>query len=196
MDKESNQLTPCICQNFISGRVVMLGYMNEEAEALTLKTRKVTFFSRSKNRLWTKGERSGNFLELLSFTKDCDGDSILCQVIPRGPTCHSGEESCFSQGSDTFLERLRATINSRISNPHNESYIGSLRNGGVARVAQKVGEEGVEVALAGVLGQGLPEESADLLFHLLILLQMKDFSLDTVVNILFERSGMKYERLI
>lgn len=188
MYSQANQLIPCICQNYITGRVLMLGYMNEEAIDHTLQTRLVTFFSRSKNRLWTKGESSGNFLNLVSLTRDCDSDSILCQVIPKGVTCHTGEESCFAEGSSTFLGSLSRLISSRAQMKEKESYVSTLVQSGVQRVAQKVGEEGVEVALAAVTDGELSEESADLLFHLLVLLSVKEVSVETVLGVLYQRS--------
>jgi phosphoribosyl-ATP pyrophosphohydrolase/phosphoribosyl-AMP cyclohydrolase len=188
MDQDTNQLLPCICQNFITGRVLMLGYMNDEAITQTLQTRQVTFYSRSKQRLWTKGESSGNFLDLVSLARDCDQDSILCQVIPRGVTCHTGEESCFGDGSSSFLATLSGVIANRTTGTDEESYVRTLVKSGVERVAQKVGEEGVEVAIAAVSGQDVPEEAADLLFHLLVLLYTKNVPIESIFLILYKRS--------
>jgi phosphoribosyl-ATP pyrophosphohydrolase/phosphoribosyl-AMP cyclohydrolase len=193
MYSETNQLIPCIFQNFITGRVLMLGYMNDEAIDHTLKSRQVTFFSRSKNRLWTKGESSGNYLDLVSLTKDCDQDSILCQVIPRGVTCHTGQESCFANGSTTFLRTLSDVIDSKAQGTDEKSYVKSLVASGVQRVAQKVGEEGVEVALSAVSGKELPEEAADLLFHLLVLLCVKEQPIESIFRILYERSCINFD---
>ena len=179
-------LLPAIVQHWRSGAVLMLGYMNADALAQTQQTGKVTFFSRSKQRLWTKGETSGHFLLLKSLRGDCDNDTILVQAEPIGPTCHKGTQSCFGDGSEpplAFLAELDALIAQRESERPTGSYTTKLFDGGVRRIAQKVGEEGVETALAAVAQEAndLRSESADLIFHLLVLLRARGVEFADVI---------------
>lgn len=187
-----NGLVPAIVQDALSGKILMQGYMNEEALAKTQETGMVTFFSRSKNRLWTKGETSGNFMELVSVAVDCDGDSILVKANPRGPVCHTGADTCFFEVNSSktgFIDQLRAIIKDRKKNPTDKSYTASLFAKGINKIAQKVGEEAVEIVIEAkddnknlFLG-----EAADLLFHYLILLEAKGYELDEVMEVLIER---------
>jgi phosphoribosyl-ATP pyrophosphohydrolase/phosphoribosyl-AMP cyclohydrolase len=185
-------LIPAIIQHSETNQVLMLGYMNEEALDITNKTGLVTFFSRSRNKIWTKGETSGNFLQLVSMIIDCDNDTLLIKVLPKGPVCHNGTVSCFDEDKFTntsFLSKLEEIIKSRKSKDESESYTAKLLNGPLRRIAQKVGEEGVETALASVTETDgkLISESADLLYHLLVLLQAKNLELSDVVNELNKR---------
>ncbi|WP_194755302.1 bifunctional phosphoribosyl-AMP cyclohydrolase/phosphoribosyl-ATP diphosphatase HisIE [Aliidiomarina indica] len=189
-------LLPCMVQDFESGRLLMQGYMNEEALQSTLSSGNVTFFSRSKQRLWTKGESSGHTLKLVSLTADCDNDAILALAHPQGPTCHLGNECCWSpeeQPVASELIELERTIAARkaalAAGDAGSSYTAKLLSDGIRRCAQKVGEEGVEVALAAVAqdDDALLNESADLLYHLLVVLQARDLSLTDVVNTLRSR---------
>ena len=185
-------LLPAVIQDARDGRVLMLGYMNADALEQTLTERKVTFFSRSKQRLWTKGESSGNVLELVDLAADCDRDTLLIQAIPRGPTCHLGSATCFGDTAWPpvgLLPRLQALIESRRDGDPEKSYTTRLLQGDLARCAQKVGEEGVETALAAVTGNKLDEEAADLLYHLLVCLTAAGSSLDEVVAELQRRRG-------
>jgi phosphoribosyl-ATP pyrophosphohydrolase/phosphoribosyl-AMP cyclohydrolase len=185
-------LVPAIVQDSVSGRLLMQGYMNEDALQKTKESGQVTFFSRSKNRLWTKGESSGNFLELVSIAVDCDGDSILVKANPRGPVCHTGSDTCFDESNDSktgFIDQLREIIKDRKNNPNENSYTASLFAKGINKIAQKVGEEAVEIVIEAkddnkelFLG-----EAADLLFHYLILLEAKGYELDEVMQVLMER---------
>lgn len=185
-------LMPAIVQDAGTGRVLMLGYMNQEALEKTRATGHVTFFSRSKQRLWTKGETSGNTLELASLQADCDGDALLVQAVPHGPTCHLGTDTCWGDGihpSVGFLARLERVVESRRGTDPDSSYTARLLAEGVKRCAQKVGEEGVEVALAATAGDSdeLIDESADLLYHLLVTLAASDVSLEEVCRRLESR---------
>jgi phosphoribosyl-ATP pyrophosphohydrolase/phosphoribosyl-AMP cyclohydrolase len=185
-------LIPAIIQHSETNQVLMLGYMNEEALNITNKTGLVTFFSRSRNKIWTKGETSGNFLQLVTMIIDCDNDTLLIKVLPKGPVCHKGTVSCFDEDKFTnmsFLSKLEEIIKSRKSKDENESYTAKLLNGPLRRIAQKVGEEGVETALASVTetDEKLISESADLLYHLLVLLQAKNLELSDVLNELKKR---------
>lgn len=187
-----DNLIPAIVQNAVTGKVLMQGYMDQDALDKTLATGHVTFFSRSKQRLWTKGEESGNTLNLHSITADCDQDSLLVLANPVGPTCHTGTESCWfdGQASDyTFIADLEQLIASRKGADPSSSYTASLYNKGIKRIAQKVGEEGVETALAATVAdlEELKNESADLMYHLLVLLQASGLSMQDVVGILRER---------
>jgi phosphoribosyl-AMP cyclohydrolase / phosphoribosyl-ATP pyrophosphohydrolase len=183
-------LMPAVVQDAAGGAVLMLGYMNREALAATQASGRVTFWSRSKGRLWTKGETSGNFLEVSSIAADCDGDTLLILATPSGPACHLGTRTCFGEAppraaaeSLAFLHTLQKIIAERIADPPPDSYTAKLLAQGPRRVAQKVGEEGVELALAAV-AQGDAEivgEAADLLYHVLVLLQSKHLSLEQVV---------------
>ncbi|PHR65325.1 MAG: bifunctional phosphoribosyl-AMP cyclohydrolase/phosphoribosyl-ATP diphosphatase [Idiomarina sp.] len=187
---KGDNLLPAIVQHALSGEILMQGYMNSEALQQTLATSQVTFYSRSKQRLWTKGESSGNTLELVSVHTDCDQDSLLILVKPAGPTCHLGTRSCFTDAqSQPMLQRLMDTIESRRGAPVDSSYTASLFAEGVKRAAQKVGEEGVEVALAAAAGdtKELLNESADLLYHLLVTLAARDLSLNDVLDVLHQR---------
>jgi phosphoribosyl-ATP pyrophosphohydrolase/phosphoribosyl-AMP cyclohydrolase len=185
-------LVPAIVQDSMTGRLLMQGYMNEDALQKTIESGQVTFFSRSKNRLWTKGESSGNFLELVSIAVDCDGDSILVKANPLGAVCHTGSDTCFDESNDSktgFIDQLREIIKDRKNNPNENSYTASLFAKGINKIAQKVGEEAVEIVIEAkddnkelFLG-----EAADLLFHYLILLEAKGYELDEVMQVLMER---------
>ncbi len=190
-DKMDN-LLPAIVQDALSGKVLMQGYIDQDALAKTLETGKVTFFSRSKQRLWTKGETSGNTLDLVSVACDCDQDSLLVLANPNGPTCHTGVESCWFDGNTpafTFLADLERVLAARKDADPKSSYTASLYNKGIKRIAQKVGEEGVETALAATVHdkEELKNEAADLLYHLTVLLQASDMSLNDALNVLRER---------
>jgi len=187
---KNNGLIPVIIQNNQTQQVLMLGYMNEEALQKTLEENTVTFYSRSKNRLWTKGETSGNFLKVISIKEDCDQDTLLIQVIPNGHTCHNGTTSCFgNEPQISFLNELENVIEERISNPSSESYVASLFQKGINKIAQKVGEEAIELVIeAKDDNQDLfLNEAADLLFHYLVLLKAKGFGLENVETILKDR---------
>ena len=187
-----DSLLPAIVQDALSGKVLMQGYMDQAALAQTLETGKVTFFSRSKQRLWTKGETSGNTLDLVSVACDCDQDSLLVLANPNGPTCHTGVESCWFDGNTpafTFLADLERVLAARKDADPKSSYTASLYNKGIKRIAQKVGEEGVETALAATVHdkEELKNEAADLLYHLTVLLQASDMSLNDALGVLRER---------
>ena len=184
-EKVDNML-PVIVQDSFNGKVLMLGYMNQAALDKTLESMKVTFFSRTKSRLWTKGETSGDFLHVKDISIDCDNDTLLIMATPAGPTCHLGTPSCFdsSAGFDLdFISQLNSVIDARYNDRDEKSYTASLFNSGVKRMAQKVGEEGVEVALAAATNdrEELINESSDLLYHLLVLLRAKDVSVSEVM---------------
>ena len=189
----SEGLIPAIIQDTTTKPVLMLGYMNAEALSKTLETNKVTFFSRSKQRLWTKGEESGHFLTLNSIKNDCDNDSLLIQVTPDGPTCHKGTDSCWGESKvETygFLSQLESIITDRKENANSQtSYVSELFEKGINKIAQKVGEEAVEVVIEAKDDNDdlFLNESADLLFHYLILLQAKGFKLESVVEVLKSR---------
>lgn len=194
-NKNNDGLVPAIIQDSITKKVLMLGYMNREAFDKTMATKLVTFFSRSKNRLWTKGEESGNTLKLIDFKLDCDNDSLLIQVQPTGPTCHKGTDTCWNETNTNytygFISQLETTITNRIENADTtKSYVASLFNEGINKVAQKVGEEAVEVIIEAKDNNDdlFLSESADLLFHYLLLLQAKGFQLNDVVKVLKSRS--------
>ncbi len=187
-------LLPAIVQSAADGRVRMLGWMDRAALETTLASGRVTFYSRSRQAPWTKGESSGNWLELVGIDTDCDRDALLVRARPRGPTCHTGRASCFD-GEDapaaaSTLARLEATIRDRLARGDEASYTARLVAGGVARVAQKVGEEGVETALAAVAGgrDALVAEAADLLYHLLVLLATREVGLEEVLAELERRA--------
>jgi phosphoribosyl-AMP cyclohydrolase / phosphoribosyl-ATP pyrophosphohydrolase len=192
-------LLPAVIQDAQTGKVLMLGFMNREALRATLSERRVTFFSRSKNRLWTKGETSKNYLNVVSVTPDCDNDTLLITANPDGPTCHTGAETCFGDAVATaaadfaFLATLQSVITQRIADRPEGSYTARLWADGPTRIAQKVGEEGVEVALAAVTqaDERLVSESADLLFHLALLLRSRNLSLTAVVSELAQRHATK-----
>jgi phosphoribosyl-ATP pyrophosphohydrolase/phosphoribosyl-AMP cyclohydrolase len=190
--KKMEGLIPAVVQDAFTGKVLMLGYMNEAALAKTEESGRVTFFSRSKNRLWTKGETSGHFLEVVSMQEDCDGDAILVKAKPSGPVCHTGADTCFNEGNASktpFIDQLRAIIKDRKANPSEGSYTSSLFSKGINKLAQKVGEEAVELVIEAkddnkdlFLG-----EAADLFFHYLVLLEAKGYELDEVVDVLMKR---------
>jgi phosphoribosyl-ATP pyrophosphohydrolase/phosphoribosyl-AMP cyclohydrolase len=187
-DKQDG-LLPAVVQDAETLRVLMLGYMNREALEMTLACRHVTFFSRSKGRLWTKGERSGHVLKLVSIETDCDADTLLIQAHPQGPTCHLQRTSCFPDAPGSFLGDLDALIAQRERERPVGSYTTRLFEGGIRRIAQKVGEEGVETALAAVAQEDadLLGESADLIYHLLVLLRARGLSLGDVESLLRQR---------
>ena len=190
--KKNAGLVPAIVQDAATLQVLMLGYMDAAALKKTLRTRKVTFYSRSKQCLWTKGESSKNFLHLVDVKVDCDNDTLLVTARPDGPTCHRGTVSCFGNegaGGIGFLAHLEQTIVDRIKGGDKKSYTVRLANEGVARVAQKVGEEGVETALAALKADrnGLAGEAADLLYHLIVLLRVKKMSLGDAIAVLEKR---------
>ncbi|EHK2888760.1 TPA: bifunctional phosphoribosyl-AMP cyclohydrolase/phosphoribosyl-ATP diphosphatase HisIE [Vibrio parahaemolyticus] len=187
-------LVPAIVQDFQSSQVLMMGYMNQDALAKTGETGQVTFFSRTKDRLWTKGETSGNVLQLVNISLDCDNDTLLVRVNPIGPTCHTGTTTCWDgdaqeESQMVWLHQLEQLLAARKSADPDSSYTASLYARGTKRISQKVGEEGVEVALAATSGDKaeLVCESADLIYHLLVLLQDQGLSMNDVVNKLKER---------
>lgn len=187
-----NGLVPAIVQDAQTKTVLMLGYMNKEALEITQKSKRVTFFSRSKNRIWTKGEESGNFLNLKSLKIDCDGDTLLIKASPEGPTCHKGTDTCWEEKNTQdfgFLSDLEQVISNRKHTPNDASYVSSLFEKGINKIAQKVGEEAVETVIEAKdqNDELFLEESADLLFHYLILLQAKGYCLSDVVNVLKSR---------
>lgn len=187
--KKGDGLVPAIIQDQQSGQVLMLGYMNEEAYNKTLSSKKVTFWSRSKNRLWVKGEESGNFLDLISISKDCDSDALLVKVNPHGPTCHTGTCSCFGE-TEFGIAYLENTINQRWEAKSDApSYVRSLKESGVKKIAQKVGEEGVEVALEAMTDnrEELIGELGDLWFHSLVLMKAKGVKMEEVLALLEQR---------
>jgi len=189
----SEGLTPAIIQDAQTKIVLMLGYMNADALEQTQQTKKVTFYSRSKQRLWMKGEESGNVLNLVSISNDCDNDTLLIKVNPQGPTCHKGTDTCWSEENNQsfgFISKLEETIEDRIKNADSKkSYVASLFKKGINKVAQKVGEEAVEVVIEAKDNNDnlFLNESADLLFHYLMLLQAKGFKLKDIVKVLEER---------
>ncbi|PCI94960.1 MAG: bifunctional phosphoribosyl-AMP cyclohydrolase/phosphoribosyl-ATP diphosphatase [Flavobacteriales bacterium] len=189
-NKNSDGLVPVVIQNNNTLQVLMLGYMNEEAFLKTQKEQRVTFFSRSKNRLWTKGEESGNFLTVNDIQIDCDNDTLLIKATPAGPTCHTGSTSCFKEEtSKGFIYELEATINQRIDNNDENSYTNQLYKRGINKVAQKVGEEAIELVIEAKDNDAnlFKNEAADLMYHYLILLKAKGFKLNDVEEILNER---------
>ena len=185
-NKNNDGLVPAIIQDATTKNVLMLGYMNEEAFAKTQETKKVTFFSRTKNRLWTKGEESGNFLNLVDLKLDCDNDTLLIQVNPVGPTCHKGDDTCWEEVNTPkygFFSTLEDIIDERVANKDTKkSYVASLFDKGINKVAQKVGEEAVETVIEAMDNNDelFLYESADLLFHYLMLLKAKGFSLKDI----------------
>lgn len=190
--EKMEQLIPAIVQDAHSGRVLMQGYMNQEALAKTIDSGKVTFFSRSKQRLWMKGESSGNTLDLVDISADCDQDSLLILATPNGPTCHTGASTCWFNSEPpamTFVAELEQTLAERKEADPSTSYTAELYSKGIKRIAQKVGEEGVETALAAVVKDmdELKNESADLLYHLIVLLQASDLSLNDAIDVLKAR---------
>ncbi len=186
-------LVPAIIQDEQTLEVLMLGYMNTEAYQKTVSENKVTFFSRAKNRLWTKGEDSGNFLNVVSISEDCDNDTLLIKVKPVGLTCHKGNRSCFDTAfNQNFIFELEKIIGDRYANPVEGSYVNKLRNKGLNKIAQKVGEEGVETVIAALneTEHDLINEASDLVFHLLVLLKEKNISLEKIaLNLEGRHSG-------
>ncbi|MET0394567.1 MAG: bifunctional phosphoribosyl-AMP cyclohydrolase/phosphoribosyl-ATP diphosphatase HisIE [Chitinophagaceae bacterium] len=189
--KYSDGLVPAIVQDDSTGKVLMLGFMNEAAVTQTLALQKVTFYSRSKQRLWTKGEESGHFLELKSITADCDQDTLLIKAHPVGPVCHTGADTCFNEvnTAGNFLATLEQTIRQRYEQPSGDSYTSGLFRKGINAMAQKVGEEAVELVIEAKDQDDTRflDEAADLLFHYLVLLRAKGFSLDNVSATLQQR---------
>lgn len=192
--EKQNGLIPAIIQDAETQKVLMLGYMNEEALTKTKAEKRVTFFSRSKNRLWTKGETSGNFLNVVSIKEDCDQDALLIQVNPVGPVCHTGSDTCFDESNESnihFLDHLGSVIKERHEKMEEGSYTVSLFNKGINKIAQKVGEEAVETIIEAKddnddLFHG---EVADLMYHLLVLLEAKGSSMENVIKVLRQRHG-------
>ena len=188
--KYADGLMPVIIQDSISNKVLMLGFMNEESFAKTKADGKVTFFSRSKQRLWTKGETSNNFLLVKEIINDCDNDTLLIKASPTGPVCHTGADTCFNENNSSFsLEKLEGIIADRKNNPSTSSYTSSLFAKGINKIAQKVGEEAVELVIESKDDnkEKLLSEAADLLYHYLVLLQAKDYTLQDVINVLAQR---------
>jgi len=188
--KYADGLVPVIIQDAVSSKVLMLGFMNEEALDKTKAEGKVTFFSRSRQRIWTKGETSNNFLLVKEIIADCDNDTLLIKASPTGPVCHTGADTCFNENNSSFsLEKLEDVISNRKNNPSDSSYTSSLFAKGINKIAQKVGEEAVELVIESkdenkekFLG-----EAADLLYHYLVLLQAKNYKLEDVINVLAQR---------
>lgn len=188
--KYSDGLVPVIVQDNNTQKVLMLGFMNEEAFNKTKEESKITFFSRSKQRLWTKGETSGNFLLVKQILTDCDNDTLLIKAEPTGPVCHTGADTCFKENNNEFsLQKLEKVIADRKANPADSSYTSSLFAKGINKIAQKVGEEAVELVIESKddSKEKFLGEAADLLYHYLILLQAKEFSLKDVEQVLAER---------
>ncbi len=189
-NKNNDGLVPAVVQDAETKNVLMLGYMNQEAYDKTVESKKVTFYSRTKNRLWTKGEESGNFLNLVDIKNDCDNDTLLIFVNPVGPTCHKGTDTCWAEENDSsfgFLSKLEKTIEQRrTSSDGSKSYVASLFEKGINKLAQKVGEEAVEVVIEAKDNNDdlFLNESADLLFHYLMLLQAKGFTLKDIEAVL------------
>ena len=191
-NKNKDGLVPAIIQDNNTHKVLMLGYLNKESLSLTLSTDVVHFYSRTKQRIWKKGEESGNELKVVSLKEDCDNDTLLIKVNPVGPVCHKGDDTCFedSNMSDDFIITLENIIQDRKNNPSDSSYVSSLFKKGTNKIAQKVGEEAVELVIEAKDDNDdlFLNESADLMFHYLILLQEKGFKMKDVVKILKERS--------
>ncbi|MEY4628490.1 MAG: hypothetical protein RLZZ595_816 [Bacteroidota bacterium] len=190
-DKFSDGLVPAVIQDKRTSKVLMLGYMNKEAFEQTCASGKITFFSRSKSRLWTKGEESGNFLMLDSYALDCDNDALLFKVNPVGPVCHTGSDTCWNETNEneSFLGYLENVINERKESQDDTSYVKSLFEKGINKIAQKVGEEAVELVIEAKDNDKdkFLNEAADLMFHYLLLLNSKGFKLDEVIDILKKR---------
>lgn len=191
---DESGLIPAIVQDIETSRVLMLGYMNREAIARTLQSGRVTFYSRSRQAMWEKGETSGNTLQFLEMRSDCDGDALLVKAAPMGPTCHTGADTCWNEVNEdpaAFLRLLEQVIATREASGDDASYTVRLLQAGAMKVAQKVGEEGVETALEGAAGteEKLAEETADLLYHVLVLLRARGISLKDVTDVLRERHG-------
>ncbi|MDB4007624.1 bifunctional phosphoribosyl-AMP cyclohydrolase/phosphoribosyl-ATP diphosphatase HisIE [Flavobacteriaceae bacterium] len=191
-NKNKDGLVPAIIQDDLTSKVLMLGYLNKESLSLTLNTGVVHFYSRTKQRIWKKGEESRNELKVVSLKKDCDNDTVLIKVNPVGPVCHKGDDTCFKEINEStdFIEKLESVIEDRKQNPTDSSYVSSLFKKGTNKIAQKVGEEAIELVIESKDNNDdlFLNESADLLFHYLILLQEKGFKMKDVVNILKGRS--------
>ncbi len=191
---KGNGLIPAVIQDFSTLKVLMVGFMNRDAYQKTLEEGRVTFFSRSRNQLWTKGETSGNFLIVNNITTDCDNDTLLIKVIPKGPVCHKGNKSCFSDDSSRgFVYELEQIIDQRVDGNTGGSYTNSLVRKGINKVAQKVGEEAVELVIEAINNNEelFKNEAADLLYHFLVLLRAKGVRLSDIEEILLERHGKK-----
>lgn len=191
--KNKNGLIPAIIQDSLTKNILMLGYMNKTALDITKKSKKVTFYSRSKNRIWTKGEESGNFLNLISIIEDCDNDTLLIRAEPMGPTCHQGTETCWGEKNTVsygFLSHLESIISEKKNENPDKSYTASLFKSGINKISQKLGEEATETIIEAKDENDdlFLNESADLLFHFLVLLQYKGFELNDVANILKKRN--------
>jgi phosphoribosyl-AMP cyclohydrolase / phosphoribosyl-ATP pyrophosphohydrolase len=194
--EKGDGLITAVIQDAQTDKVLMVGYMNEEALQKTIAEKRVTFFSRTKNRLWTKGETSGNFLELESFIEDCDSDALLIKANPIGPTCHTGADTCFNEKNDgkaSFLNHLKEVIKNRKETLADTSYTASLFKKGINKIAQKVGEEAVELVIEAKDNDEnlFKNEAADLLFHYLILLEAKNVDFDEIIDVLRERHSSK-----
>ncbi len=191
--EKQNGLVPAIIQDNVTRNVLMLGFMNEEAYKKTLMTKRVTFYSRSRKCLWTKGETSGNYLELVSMKVDCDNDTLLIRAIPHGPTCHTGNDTCWGEKNDKnpvmFLNELQDFINKRHEEMPEGSYTTSLFKDGIERIAQKVGEEALETVIEAVKGNNdrIIYESSDMLYHLIVLLTQRGIRIEQVISELAER---------
>lgn len=194
--EKGDGLITAVVQDAQTDKVLMVGYMNEEALQKTIAEKRVTFFSRTKNRLWTKGETSGNFLELESYIEDCDSDALLIKANPIGPTCHTGADTCFNEKNDgkaSFLNHLKGVIKNRKETLTDTSYTASLFKKGINKIAQKVGEEAVELVIEAKDNDEnlFKNEAADLLFHYLILLEAKNVDFDEIIDVLRERHSSK-----
>jgi|TARA_B110000902_G_scaffold134751_1_gene156302 phosphoribosyl-ATP pyrophosphohydrolase/phosphoribosyl-AMP cyclohydrolase len=191
-NKNKEGLVPAIIQDDVTSKVLMLGYLNKESLSLTLSSKVVHFYSRTKQRIWKKGEESGNELKVISIKEDCDNDTVLIKVNPVGPVCHKGDDTCFKEinESTNFIEKLESVIEDRKINPSDSSYVSSLFKKGTNKIAQKVGEEAVELVIESKDNNDdlFLNESADLIFHYLILLQEKGFKMKDVVKVLKGRS--------
>ena len=192
-NKNKDGLVPAIIQDDLTSKVLMLGYLNKESLSLTLSSKVVHFYSRTKQRIWKKGEESGNELKVISIKEDCDNDTVLIKVNPVGPVCHKGDDTCFKEINEStdFIEKLESVIEDRKQNPTDSSYVSSLFKKGTNKIAQKVGEEAIELVIESKDNNDdlFLNESADLLFHYLILLQEKGFKINDVVNVLKSRSS-------
>lgn len=189
--KKGNGLVPVVVQDFSTNQVLMIGYMNEDAYDQTVREKKVTFFSRSRQKLWTKGETSGNFLMVKEISEDCDHDALLIKAIPAGPVCHKGTETCFGGKNvpHDFLFQLESIVKNRKTSPSPNSYTSSLFSKGVNKIAQKVGEEAVELVIEAKDNnkEKFLGEAADLMFHFLVLLTEKGYTLNEVMDVLRSR---------
>lgn len=197
--EKMNGLIPAIIQDNYTQKVLMLGFMNKEAYEKTVETGKVTFFSRTKNRLWTKGEQSGNFLHVVSIKADCDNDTLLIMVHPDGPVCHTGTDTCWGEKNEQdimFLKELQDFIDRRRQEMPDKSYTTSLFNSGVNKMAQKVGEEAVETVIEACNGtdERLIYEGADLLYHLIVLLTYKGYRIEDLAHELKERHSANWKK--